>query len=471
MQHAGFNRRRFVSAAASTAALVASRGWLFAATRQPGAVDVFLTSAKHRHEQAASAAWTKTAPASVTDVIAVDRSQRYQPILGFGAALTDASCFLLSQMDAPRRQAFLAETYSPTQMGLNFGRAAIGASDYSRNVFNYDDVAGDTSLQHFSIAHDETYILPMIREIHALSPELFLLASPWSPPGWMKTYGSMLGGWMSSEYLEPYAHYIAKFIDAYAKAGIRINAITSQNEVETDQSGRMPATYWTPEMEEDFIRDHLGPLFAAQKIDTQIWLLDHNYELWKRVQWQLRDEKLRKYVSGVAWHGYVGTPDMMSRLHDSAPAMPFYWTEGGPDVTSPNYATEWANWGRIFTGVLNNWCRGILTWNLMLDEKGEPNIGPFRCGGLVTLNRDGSIATSGQYWALRHLSQHVQRGAVRIASHSDSSELHHVALENPDGSTSLLLTNTGEARTVAINRADHSAVVELPADSVATLVW
>jgi glucosylceramidase len=467
----GYGRRSFLAGAATTGLLMAAPRWLFADVQQGSSIRVIVTSEKEKHAESPTLMWTKSASRKTLDTIAVDASQRYQPILGFGSALTDASCFLLSKMDGPARQKFLSETYSPQHMGLNFGRCAIGSSDYSRSVFNYDDVAGDVDMKHFSIAHDEEYLLPMMREIRSVNPDLFLLASPWSPPGWMKTYGSMLGGWMSAEYLAPYALYIARFIEAYGKAGVKVDAVTSQNEVETDQSGRMPAAYWTPEMEEIFVRDHLGPLLKKEKIDTQIWLLDHNYNLWKRVKWQLQDERLRQYVSGVAWHGYLGTPDMMSRLHELYPDLPFYWTEGGPDITDPNYANDWATWGNTFTTVLQNWCRGIITWNLMLDEHGEPNIGPFPCGGLVTLRKNGQITESGQYWALRHFSQHVRRNAVRVATHSDASELMHVAMVNPNGETVMVLTNTGEARTVTLMSGENSADVSLPSNSLTTLTW
>ncbi len=287
----------------------------------------------------------------------------------------------------------------------------------------------------------------------------------------MKTYGSMLGGWMTSKYLEPYSRYFARFLDAYKAAGIDINAVTSQNELETDQSGHMPAAYWTPEIEADFIRDHLGPLLKKSNSKTQIWLLDHNYNLWKRVQWQMRDPELRKYVSGVAWHGYLGTPDQMSRLHEVEPALPFFWTEGGPDISDSKYAYDWTRWGVTFTSALKNWCRSIITWNLMLDEEGKPNIGPFSCGGLVTLRANRDLEYSGQYWALRHLSQHVRRGAVRIGSHTDVSELSHVAFENPDRTSVLLLTNTGDERVVQLRSGALAADVALNANSLTTVLW
>ncbi len=458
-------RRDFVKAAAAVSAWQMLEP-LSVAAQTPGP-HVFMTSYTKKHEAVALSADRTAASETVT----LDATQRFQTMLGFGSAYTDASCFLLNSMEPAARRKFLADTFSPTAMNLNVGRTSIGASDYSHDLYSYDDTADDLQMKHFSIAHDEAYILPLLREMRQINPSLFLLSSPWSPPGWMKTYGSMLGGWMTNKYLAPYALYISRFLDAYRAAGVPINAITCQNELETDQGGHMPATYWTPEIESDFIRDHLGPLLKKKKDPTEIWLLDHNYNLWKRVRWQMQDPELRKYVAGVGWHGYVGTADMMSRLHETEPKLPFYWTEGGPDYTDPHYAEEWTRWGQIFTDAIGNWCRSVITWNLMLDPRGAPNIGPFSCGGLVTLKDDGTLLYSGQYWALRHFSQHVKRGAVRLASHSDATELHHIALENPDGSRVLILTNNGEERDLRVTGKETGLTLRLDEHSITTVVW
>ncbi len=467
------NRRHFVrTGAALSASILWKPSSAWAAAASSSEARLFVTSDTKKHELTSTVAFQKRQnAASNGDQVIFDSAARFQPMLGFGSAYTDASCFLLHSMQPAARQKFLTDTFSPSAMNLSVGRTSIGASDYSRDLYNYDDTPGDLTLQHFSIAHDEAYILPMLREVRRIHPDLFLLSSPWSPPGWMKTYGSMLGGWMTYQYLQPYALYISRFLDAYRAAGVPIQAITSQNELETDQGGHMPATFWPPELEADFIRDHLGPLLKQKHDPAQIWLLDHNYDLWKRVRWQMQDPALRPFVSGVAWHGYLGTPDMMSRLHDAEPQLPFYWTEGGPDVTDPNYATDWTRWGTVFTGAIRNGCRALITWNLMLDPQGNPNIGPFSCGGLVTLKPDGTLAYSGQYWTLRHFSQHLRRDAVRVASHSDASELQHVGFQNPDGSQVLVLTNTGEERDLQLLQGASALNLHLDKHSVATVVW
>jgi glucosylceramidase len=490
------NRRDFLRQAASGSMLALWPRWMYAEHAHTKTATLYVTDATEKHAARAPLPWAKAVAGAPGTTIEIDSTRQFQPILGFGAALTDASCFLLSGMPAAARHSFLTEIYSPSGLNLNMGRCAIGASDYSRSVYSYDDVPDDMNLDHFSLKHDEAYILPTIRQVQEINPNLFLMATPWSPPGWMKTYGttfggrttenildpyahslwelsngSMLGGWMSEKYLEVYARYLEKFVQGYAQAGVPVHALSSQNEIVTTQYGRMPACRWSAGLEAVFIRDHLGPLLRAQHQQIQIWLLDHNYNYYERVERQLQDKQLRTFVDGVAWHGYTGTPDQMSLLHQKEPDVPFYWTEGGPFFDDADYTTGWAKWGGIFTDGLENWCRCAITWNLMLDPRGKPNLGPYTCAGLVTLKDDGSILKSGQYHALIHFSQHVQRNARRIASQTDASGLRHVAFENPDGGFVLVVSNPGDQKNLRIVWAGQQISLSVPRDSVATLAW
>jgi glucosylceramidase len=490
------NRRDFLRRAASSSMLALWPRWMRAERAHIRTATLYVTDAREKHAARAALQWVKATGGAPGATIEVDSTRQFQAILGFGAALTDASCFLLSGMPAAGRRSFLREIYSPAGLNLNMGRCCIGASDYSRNVYSYDDVPDDMNLDYFSLKHDEAYILPTLREIREINPNLFLMAAPWSPPGWMKTYGTTFGGrttenfvgpythalwelangsmrgrggWMSENYLSVYAQYLEKFLHGYAQAGVPVHALAPQNEPLTTQAGRMPACRWSPELEAEFIRDHLGPLLRKQHQDTQIWLLDHDYSYYQRVATQLQDKQLAQYVSGVAWHGYTGTPDQMSLVHRDS--VPFYWTEGGPFLDDPDYLTGWAKWAATFTDVLQNWCRCAITWNLMLDARGKPNIGPFNCAGLVTLQDDGNITRSAQYHALRHFSLHLQRDGRRIASEADASGLRHVAVENPDGSFALVMTNPGEAKALRIVCAGQQLSISLPRDSIATVAW
>lgn len=282
----------------------------------------------------------------------------------------------------------------------------------------------------------------------------------------------MLGGSMRQRYFAPYAQYFLKFLQAYAAEGVPVQAVTVQNEVDTDQDGRMSACSWPQEYEIGFVKGHLGPVLRQNGVSTKIWILDHNYNLWGRAICELDDDELRKYCNAVAFHGYVGTPEMMSKVHEAHPDAQMYWTEGGPDITAADYATDWTNWGRTFTGAIRNWCQAVTGWNLALDEKGRPNIGPFPCGGMITIHsQTKEITRSGQYWAFAHFSRPVRRGARRFESVSKVTGVDHVGFENGDGRKVLVITNSGPARPATLQQANRTADLQLAADSLTTLVW
>jgi glucosylceramidase len=404
--------------------------------------------------------------------LVLDPAKRFQDVLGFGAAFTDAACYTFNRLDAPAREKLFHELFHPSEMGLNVCRTCMGASDYSTELFSYDEGEPDPEMKRFSVAHDKAYVLPMLREARKLNPDLFLFSSPWSPPGWMKAGDSMLGGSMRQRYFAAYAQYFLKFLQAYAGEGVPVQAVTVQNEVDTDQDGRMPACLWPQEYEIAFVKNHLGPLLEKSNTATKIWVLDHNYNLWGRAVDELEDSDLRRFCNSIAFHGYVGAPDMMSRVHEAFPEVQLYWTEGGPDYTAPDYATDWANWGRVFTQALRNWCRSITGWNLALDEKGRPNIGPFSCGGLVTIHsQTKEITRSGQYWALAHFSRNIERGAHRFESTGTLPGVEHVALENPNGRKVLIITNSSDAKAITVKLGNQVANVSVPEKSVGTLTW
>jgi glucosylceramidase len=437
-----------------------------------GEIVPWVTNEKLRFARMDPIRWQPASGPPPEGAIVLDKDKRFQEILGFGGAFTDAACFLFNQLPLPAREQLFHELFHPSQMGLNVCRTCIGSSDYSTKVYSYDEGEPDPELKRFSIAQDRSYVLPMLREARKVNPELFLFSSPWSPPGWMKAGGSMLGGSMRRRYLPNYAQYLLKFLQAYAEEGVSIQAVTVQNEVDTDQDGRMPACIWPQEYEIEFVRDQLGPLLERSGMATKIWILDHNYNLWGRAIAELDDPGVRKYSNAVAWHGYVGTADMMSKAHEAHPDAEMYWTEGGPDYTSPDYSTDWAKWGHTFTAVLRNWCRSVTGWNLALDERGRPNIGPFSCGGLVTIHsQTGEITRSGQYWGFAHFSRAIRRGARRFDSESTLTGISHAAFENPDGTRVLVVTNSGSAHTATVQMGAMKAEIAMDKDAVTTWVW
>jgi glucosylceramidase len=277
---------------------------------------------------------------------------------------------------------------------------------------------------------------------------------------------------MKKKHFAAYARYFVKFVQAYAEAGVPIHAVSVQNEVDTDQDGLMPACLWGQEYEMGFVSGHLGPRFADNKIETKIWIVDHNYDLWGRAICELDEPKLNRYVDGVAWHGYAGQPSAMTRVHDAHPEKHMYWAEGGPDIHDPQYKTNWTHWSTTFAAILRNWARCIIGWNLALDETGKPKIGPFSCGGLITIDsKTREITQSGQYWAFAHYSSAIRRGARRIESSGCLEGVSHVAFANPDGTKAAILTNSGAEKTAFLRMSGLEARVNLPNNAIVTLTW
>lgn len=478
-----FNRREFIKLSAVGAVGATLSNDIQAAEvpttpREPrGNISAWQTAGTRRHELLAPLRWSeKRGPAE--DVITVDPSHEFQSLLGFGAAFTDSACFTLNRLGTGARQQIFHELFHPSELGLNVSRICVGSSDYSSKAYSFSEgTEPDPEMARFSIEHDRAYILPILREARAANPEMWLLASPWSPPAWMKFNASMMGGVMRRKWLGAYSIYFERFLDAYAAEGVRVNSITSQNEVDTDQDGRMPACAWPQEYEIEFIRDFLGPRMAKAKNPADIWILDHNYNLWGRVLDMLEDKKLLPYVKGVAWHGYVGTADAMTRVQQHYPQMDQFWTEGGPDFEGTTYLTEWAKWSAQFTEILRNRARSIIAWNYALDEKGDPNIGPFHCAGLVTVDsQTAAITRSGQYWAFAHFSRHLRRGAKIVASSEPNNAadagVQHVVARNPDNTFAAVLTNAStKAREVSLRFGKSSVALTVPPDSVTTLSW
>ena len=435
-------------------------------------IAVWTTAGSQRFAAGQSIPWQRATAKTARDTVQLDSSKKFQEILGFGGAFTEGACYMLNQLSPSAREQLLHELFHPSEMGLNVCRTCIGSSDCSTVAYTYDDGEEDRELKRFSIARDREYILPVLRQVRQVNPDLFLFASPWSPPGWMKWNHSMLGGSMNRKYLDAYARYFLKFLQAYAAEGVAIQAVTSQNEVDTDQNGAMPACVWPQECEMEFISDHLGPLLESSKTPAKIWILDHNYSLWGRAVCELEDPDVRRYATGIAWHCYSGTADMISKAHDAHPDTEMHWTEGGGNLDEPHYLDDWSKWSGVLSAALRNWCRSLTVWNLALDEKGKPNIGPYPCAGLVTIHSQTKELTRiGLYWALAHYSRSIKRGARRIDSQTQAAGLEHVAVENPAGQKVLILTNPGSARSVQLEVGASKASVPLPENSVTTLTW
>ncbi len=376
---------------------------------------------------------------------------------GFGVAITGSSCYLLSKMNEEKRSALLEDVYGKDGLGLSVGRVSIASSDYSAEIYSYNDTPDDVEMKDFSVARDEAYVLPMIKEVLRHAPELQIYASPWSPPGWMKTGGSMCGGYMRAKYVGAMAKYMARFVCEYEKRGIHIIGLTPQNEPETQQNGRMTASMLHPDMEAELVLS-LRRELDEMGLSPEIWMFDHNLDFADRVEWMLREyPELPKAVNGVAWHYYNGDITKAKSIMASFPDLVMHLTEGGPRLFE-NYGTDWCKWGGILARTVNGGFGSFTGWNLLLDQNGEPNVGPFYCAGLVTENtHTGELSYSGQYRALKHFSglmrpgakiypviaeNTAKRGELTGNANSESGVVYCCA-ENPDGSRVIHAVNPG----------------------------
>jgi glucosylceramidase len=438
-----------------------------------GSLEVWVTDKKRRLAAAPSIMWGAAADNPSSSSIVIRPERKAQEILGFGAAFTDAACYLFHQLPSEARDRLFHTLFARSEMNLNVCRICIGSSDCSTAVFSYDDGNVDPDLRRFSIARDHEYVLPILRQVRSVNPELFLFASPWSPPGWMKSNGSMLGGCMRHTYMPSYADYFLKFLRAYEAAGVPVQAVTVQNEVDADQDGTMPACAWPQDYEADFVTMHLGPLFQRAGISTKIWIIDHNYNLWGRAIAELETPDVRRYTNAIAWHGYAGEPEWIHRVQDAFPDTEMHWTEGGPNYLAPDYLTNWTRWGETFCRILRSCCRSITAWSLISDEHGRPYVGSGASGvgGTMLIHSNTQeISYSGMFWALGHFSRFVRMRAKRIDSQSVNNNLQHCAFQNSDGAYVVVISNPGLEQSCQIRLADGTAEVVLTEDSLTTLV-
>jgi glucosylceramidase len=300
----------------------------------------------------------------------------------------------------------------------------------------------------------------------------------------MKTGNSLCGGFMREEFVECYADYYIKFLLAYADHGIHIRALTPQNEPETAQKGRMPACIWHPEIEAKFIKI-LRKKLDEKGMDVKIWMWDHNFAGVDRVLWSLDNtEGLAESAAGAAFHYYEGSPEDAKKLHDHYPQMELHFTEGGPRLYD-NYDTDWCKWAITISKAINCGFKSFTGWNLMLDEAGGPNIGPFFCGGLVTRNSlTGELTYSGQYKAFRHIAKYIKPhsklhpvsvdetyGKEISAYPKYAKAIEGVFVDNGDGKNILLLINpNSEKKQTQIYLNNIWWYIELMPDSISTII-
>lgn len=448
-------------------------------------VSVVLSTHDRKELMAAqpNVSFSTSAAEAGTNTVVVDSTQQYQTVEGFGADFTDSAAYLLEQVAQPAQ---LTSTMSDLftrnggGIGLSFMRNPMGASDIARSVYSFDDQpAGSTdpNLSGFSIAHDQTYILPLILSAKALNPQMKIVASPWSPPGWMKNSGTMLGGTLLSADYTAFAIYFVKYLQAYQAAGIPIDYITLQNEPLYNTTS-YPSMTMDAATQLTVLRDYMLPALSGAGLSTQVMVYDHNWDTPSYPDTVLSDPTIlaSSQVAGTAWHGYGGAPGAQQLVQNAFPSKGTWMTEhsGGTWVTD-QFTSDFLE----ITQVMRNASKAYVKWSLALNENLGPNLtqnaglgGCNTCTPIVTVNsKTGAITKDIEYYTLGHYSKYVLPGAVRIYS-SNTPSIATVAFQNPDGSTALIaFNNSTTSQAFQVQWGTEAFSYTLPAQAAATFTW
>jgi glucosylceramidase len=407
-------------------------------------------------------------------VITINPAKKYQPVDGFGFALTGGSAQNMIRMSAGERKKIIQELFGAgaNDVGISYLRLSIGSSDLNDHTFSYDDISAgqtDMKLEKFTLKEDEQDVIPVLKEILAVNPNIKILGSPWSAPLWMKSNHNIQGGRLQDQYYDVYARYFVKYIQGMKKHGITIDAITVQNEPFND--GNTPSNQFLAKEELNFIKNNLGPAFKAAGIKTKIILYDHNCDAPEYPISILTDPGANQYVDGSGFHLYAGPITAMGKVHEAFPNKNLYFTEmmavsrNDFNVANP---TE-----RIVIGATRNWSRNVILWNIAADPQNKPhtdNGGCASCQGAITIDGD-KVSRNLAYYTIGHVSKFVPANSVRIDS-SLPDGLSDVAFTTPDGKTVLVVANKGKsAQTFKIVYNDKTVIAQLGAASVATYVW
>lgn len=414
-------------------------------------------------------------------LITVDTSIVFQEIDGYGASLTGSSAYLLNRvMSASQRQNVLKQLFDPLEgAGISFLRLTMGASDFSLSDFTYNDIPineTDFQLAHFSLSKDLDDVVPVLKEILAINPNIFIMGTPWSPPAWMKTNKSLKGGKLSSDCYDVYADYFVRYIQAMKAQGITITHVTPQNEP-LYFTANYPCMEMQSDEQTDFIKNHLGPKFAAANITAKIINYDHN---WDNTQYSislLNDPLAAQYTAGSGFHAYAGNVSAMTTVHQAHPDKELHFTE----ISGGAWATDFAgnlmwNMQNIFIGTAVNWSRSALLWNMALNQNyGPTNNGCPNCRGVITVDQNSGATTfNEEFYSIAQFSKVVRPGAVRT-SHiyaQSLTKIDAVSFSNSNGSKVLIVANYDESyKSFTVKQGKKFFNYTLPAKSVVSFLW
>ncbi len=414
----------------------------------------------------------------------VNSRKSFQTLLGIGGAITDASAEVFAQLPAEKQKEFLTAYYDKDKgIGYSLCRTPIHSSDFSSGSFTYIE-EGDKDLKTFSIEHDKTYRIPLLKKaIAEAGGSLLLYASPWSPPAFMKDNNNMLqGGKLLPEYFDAWALYYAKFIKAYEAEGMPIWGITIQNEPMAVQ--RWESCIYTAEEERDFLKNHLGPTLDREGLgDKKIVVWDHNRDLINhRANTIFEDPEAAKYAWGIGFHWYetwAGGEPMFSNLgniKESFPTKNLLFTEGCQEGFRADRYQYWQHAERYGRSMINDFNQGTVgwtDWNILLNQNGGPNhVGNYCFAPIHGDTEEGDLIYTPTYYYIGHFSKFIRPGAKRISTVSSRSHLLSTSFINEDNSMINVIMNQSDEKisyNLYVDRAQAISIT-IPAHAIQTVV-
>jgi glucosylceramidase len=442
-------------------------------TNEVNEVDMWLTTGNQTQLLAKQTATLSFSTAANTNpTIIVDSTVQFQTMDGFGYTLTGGSAEVINALPETEKNNLLNELFSSSGIRVNYLRVSVGASDLSSSVFTYNDIPTgqtDINLTQFSIDKEKQDLLPILKKIVAIQPNIKILASPWTAPLWMKTVYNSVGGKLKPEYYTVYANYLVKYIQAMKAEGITIDAITPQNE--PLHEGNNPSMGMTAEQQTVFIRDHLGPAFKNANISTKIIIYDHNADQPNYPITVLNDAVARTFIDGSAFHLYGGDINALSTVKNAHPDKNLYFTEQYTASTGSFAGDLSWHMRNLIVGAPRNWSKNVLEWNLA----NNPSYGPHTNGGCTTckgaLTIGSTVTRNVAYYIIAHASKFVPAGSKRIQS-NNIGNIFDVAYLTPDGKKVLIVLNNGSSsQTFNIEFKNKKVITTLDGGAVATYVW
>jgi len=367
----------------------------------------------------------------------------YQKILGFGGAITEAAGYAFSKLPQEKKENLINDYFSKEGINYSIARLSIGSCDFSIKSYSY---ASKRNLSDFSIEKDKQYIIPMLKKAVEKNPNLACLASPWSPPWFMKNTRLLIfGGKLRSLCRQAWADYFVKYIQAYKNEGFDIKYLTVQNEPNAIQ--KWESCLYDSKHEADFAINYLYPTLKNNNIDAKILIWDHNKDrVYSRAKEEFSIEGSNKAISGMAFHYYSGDHyENLKLFKDLYPDKILIHTECCTGYSGFKQCDEIPNaelYAHEIIGDLNSGTNAFIDWNIMLDHEGGPNHKKNFCNSPCMLNEDASDYIKNlTYYYIGHFSKYIQIGAERIAYSKYTDKLELTAFKNPDNSIIVVIMN------------------------------